>query len=165
MSSKAMDKSIKDSSKGNKLKEAAGEAKRTAMALMKVPKAIINAVKRQIDEWEQMGDDKRKQKMLEPGFRKNYYKKMRHAIAYGIAFAINPLLDIMVFFVNYCNKERDARLRNELLMSWKQKLRSVMRKSAMRIPETIRKKKYQLMRIKDKLQAEIIRVRTNSRYI
>ena len=165
MSSKAMDKSIKDSSKGNKLKEAAGEAKRTAMALMKVPKAIINAVKRQIDEWEQMGDDKRKQKMLEPGFRKNYYKKMRHAIAYGIAFAINPLLDIMVFFVNYCNKERDARLRNELLHELEAEVKICDEKIRDADSGDDKKKKYQLMRIKDKLQAEIIRVRTNSRYI
>ena len=165
ISSKAMDKAIKDSSKGNKLKDAAAEVKRTGMALMKVPKAIISALKRQIEEWEQMGDDKRKQKMLEPGFRKNYYKKMRHAIAYGVAFAINPLLDIMVFFVNYCNKERDARLRNELLHELEAEVRICDEKIRDADSGDDKKKKYQLMRIKDKLQAEIVRVRTNSRYI
>ena len=165
ISSKAMDKAIKDSSKGNKLKDAAAEAKRTGMALMKVPKAIIGALKRQIEEWEQMGDDKRKRKMLEPGFRKNYYKKMRHAIAYGVAFAINPLLDIMVFFVNYCNKERDARLRNELLHELEAEVRICDEKIRDADSGDDKKKKYQLMRIKDKLQAEIVRVRTNSRYI
>ena len=165
LSSKAMDKAIKDSSKGNKLKDVAAEVKRTGMALMKVPKAIISALKRQIEEWEQMGDDKRKQKMLEPGFRKNYYKKMRHAIAYGVAFAINPLLDIMVFFVNYCNKERDARLRNELLHELEAEVRICDEKIRDADSGDDKKKKYQLMRIKDKLQAEIVRVRTNSRYI
>ena len=165
ISSKAMDKAIKDSSKGNKLKDAAAEVKRTGMALMKVPKAIISALKRQIEEWEQMGDDKRKQKMLEPGFRKNYYNKMRHAIAYGVAFAINPLLDIMVFFVNYCNKERDARLRNELLHELEAEVRICDEKIRDADSGDDKKKKYQLMRIKDKLQAEIVRVRTNSRYI
>ena len=165
ISSKAMDKAIKDSSKGNKLKDVAAEVKRTGMALMKVPKAIISALKRQIEEWEQMGDDKRKQKMLEPGFRKNYYKKMRHAIAYGVAFAINPLLDIMVFFVNYCNKERDARLRNELLHELEAEVRICDEKIRDADSGDDKKKKYQLMRIKDKLQAEIVRVRTNSRYI
>lgn len=165
ISSKAMDKAIKDSSKGNKLKDVAAEAKRTGMALMKVPKAIIGALKRQIEEWEQMGDDKRKRKMLEPGFRKNYYKKMRHAIAYGVAFAINPLLDIMVFFVNYCNKERDARLRNELLHELEAEVRICDEKIRDADSGDDKKKKYQLMRIKDKLQAEIVRVRTNSRYI
>ena len=165
LSSKAMDKAIKDSSKGNKLKDVAAEVKRTGMALMKVPKAIISELKRQIEEWEQMGDDKRKQKMLEPGFRKNYYKKMRHAIAYGVAFAINPLLDIMVFFVNYCNKERDARLRNELLHELEAEVRICDEKIRDADSGDDKKKKYQLMRIKDKLQAEIVRVRTNSRYI
>lgn len=165
MSSKAMDKAIRDSSRGNKLKDAAAEAKRTGMALLKVPKAIVSALKRQIEEWEQMGDDKRKRKMLEPGFRKNYYKKMRHAIAYGVAFAINPLLDIMVFFVNYCNKERDARLRNELLHELEAEVRICDEKIRDADSGDDKKKKYQLMRIKDKLQAEIVRVRTNSRYI
>lgn len=164
-SSKAMDANMKGYSTAAKLKAGAGEVKRTAMALLKVPKAISDALHRQIEEWEQAGDDKRKQKMLEPGFRKNYYKAMRHAITYGVAFAINPLLDVLVFFVNHLNKERDARLRNELLHELEAEVRICEEKIRDADAGEDKKKKYQLMRIKDKLQAEIVRVRTNSRYI
>lgn len=150
------------SSKGGKV---AQDVKNSAKALAKIPSGIVNSIKKQINTWDDMDDDKRKEFILKPGFRKNYFRLFRLALTHYVAFAINPLLNIVVFIATKLGKEKDKRITNELNSELSTEIKICEEKINDASAKGDNKQKYQLMRIRDKLEAERVRIRTNSRYI
>ena len=74
------------------------------------------------------------------------------------------LLPVTAVF-RHLSKEKDRRIRNELLSQLDTEIKICEEKINDANSEGSKKQKYQLMRIKAKLERERLRVKTNSRYI
>lgn len=162
---KALDADIKAKKKGAKFAKFKQETKNTLKAIGKIPANILNACKKLIIDWDKMDDKRRKDYISKPGNRKKVFKSTRIALTYYVTAITAPLLTIVYFIVRCFSKEKDIRIRNELLHELDTEIKICDEKinDAASAGET--KKKYELMRIKEKLEAEYVRVKTNSSYI
>ena len=159
---KALDNDVKMKKSVAKGKRVTQDARNAARATARIPLNISSAIKSKLDEWEELDDDRRKEFMLKPGYRKNYFRLLKLAIIHGIAFAINPLLNIVVFISTRISREKDIRIRNEFARELEAEIKVTEAKIEDANSNRDNTKKYQLMRIRDKLQAELIRVKANS---
>lgn len=155
-----------------KFKKTVAQGKRTTQdmrnagkAISKIPMNIVNAVKGTIDRWDEMDDNRRKEYILQPGFRKKYFKALKLALAHYVAFAINPLLNVVLFMSQHVSAKKDIRIRNEFLRELNAEVKVIDEKIQDAKENGDRKAKYQLMRYKEKIEAEITRIGANSKYI
>lgn len=161
----ALDADVKAKSATKGLERAKQEVKNTATAIGKIPKNIADSTKKQINEWDTMDDERRKKFILEAGFRKKYFRLFRLALTHYVAFAVNPLLNIVVFICQHFSNEKNLRIKNELAAELEAEIKICEEKINDANNKGDNEKKYKMMRIKDKLTAELTRVKTNTRYI
>ena len=83
---------------------------------------------------------------------------------YG-AFAINPVLNIVLLICQKASHTKDVRIRNELIRELNAEIKVTEEKIEDAKSNGDNQQKYKLMRIRDKLQAEVTRVEANSKYI
>lgn len=163
---KALDANAKFHKHLSKIKRTSIDAKNAAKAAGKIPSGINGMIKKQIDDWEEMDDDRRKEYIIKPGSRKKVFRALKIAIEHGIAFAINPLLNIVLLIAHKLSHEKDIRIRNELVRELQAEKTVVNAKiEDMSGDPKMRNEKYRMMRIKDKLDAEIVRISANSNYV
>ena len=163
---RALDANAKFHKHLSKLKRTSIDAKNAAKATGKIPSGINGMIKKQIDDWEEMDDDRRKEYIIKPGSRKKVFRALKIAIEHGIAFAINPLLNIVLLIAQKLSHEKDIRIRNELVRELQAEKTVVNAKiEDMSGDPKMRNEKYRMMRIKDKLDAEIVRISANSNYV
>lgn len=142
------------------------DRKNAAKAVGKIPDGAAGMVKKQIAEWEEMDDDKRKEYIIKPGTRKKYFRALKFAVEHYIAFAINPLMNIVLLICQKFSHDKDIRIRNELIHELKTEQKVMEAKiEDMRGDPKMNNERYKLMRFKDKLDAEIVRVSANSKYV
>lgn len=142
------------------------DRKNAAKAVGKIPAGAGGMLKKQISEWEEMDDDKRKEYIIKPGTRKKYFRALKFAIEHYIAFAINPLMNIVLLICQKFSHDKDIRIRNELIHELKTEQKVIDEKIRdMSGDPKMNNEKYKLMRFKDKLDAEIVRVSANSKYV
>lgn len=142
------------------------DRKNAAKAVGKIPAGAGGMLKKQISEWEEMDDDKRKEYIIKPGTRKKYFRALKFAIEHYIAFAINPLMNIVLLICQKFSHDKDIRIRNELIHELKTEQKVIDEKIRdMSSDPKMNNEKYKLMRFKDKLDAEIVRVSANSKYV
>ena len=103
--------------------------------------------------------------MVEPGFRKKAFRNLKLALLYGGAAKARLAFVPVVALCRHFSKKKDRRIRNELLNEIKTELKICDEKINDASAAGDNKEKYQLMRIRSKLEAERLRVRTNSKYI
>ena len=115
-----------------------------------------------VEDWD---DERRKKEMLKPGYRKKVFATLHAIIQYGIAWNLNVLFMPVVFFIRKMSKEKNIRIRNEVVRNLTTELKVCAEKMQDASNDTDKKKKYQLMRIKEELEAELTRVKTNSSYV
>ena len=72
------------------------------------------------------------------------------------------VLNIVVFISTRISREKDIRIRNEFARELEAEIKVTEAKIEDANSNRDNTKKYQLMRIRDKLQAELIRVKANS---
>lgn len=170
---KAIDMDVKMQKKAGKAKQGLTELKNAAKSVLRIPGNIVNALKGIINDWETMSEEKRKQKILEPGYRKKVFKMLKIAIQYGAVWAWKKHMVIVLFICKHTllsplikAKEADEkRLRNELTAELETEIAVTEEKIQDANSNGDQKQKYELIRIKKKLEAEKIRVSANSAYI
>ena len=159
---KALDADVQFKKKVANGKRLETDAKNALKAVAKIPENIVNSVKKDIEHWDEMDDNRRKEYIIKPGIRKKYFRALRLCLMHYGAFAINPVLNIVLFICQALGKTKDVRIRNELIRELKAEIRVTEEKISDANANGDQKQKYQLMRIKEKLEAEMARVTLNS---
>lgn len=168
---KAVDADVKMQKGMSNAQQGIKEVKNAVKAVARIPGNIIDGIKGKLDEWNKMDEDKRKAKMLEPGYRNDVHKRIMKLIKYGAAWKfLGPLLSIKAWFISKVYRgtigksieKRNIRLRNELIAELDAEIEITNEKIQDAGSSGDQKQKYQLMRIKKKLEAERVRVQTNS---
>ena len=148
-----------------KAKRKAVDARNAKKAVAKVPTNIIDSIKKRMDEWDEMDDNRRKEYIIKPGFRKKYFRALKLCIMHYGAFAINPVLNIVLAISQKASHTKDVRIRNELIRELNAEIKVTEEKIEDAKSNGDNQQKYKLMRIKEKLQAEVTRVQANTKFI
>lgn len=165
MSNKAIDADVKyqkAKASGKKIKD---DVANVAKAGTKIPADVLNTVKSAINELDNMDDNKRKDYMLKPGFRKKYWKVLRLAITHGLFFAINPVLNIITIIATKISNKKDERIRTEFINELEAEIEICEKKIEDASMESNKSDKYKLMRVRKRLQQQLLRVKFNSEKI
>lgn len=170
---KAMDFDAKMQKRSEGIKKGATEVKNAVKSVLRIPSNIANGVVSKCKEWNQMSDEKKKEKILEPGYRSEIFKTARSLLMYGAIWQFSKIQAILFFIIrhtlmhplNKANKAKMKRLRNELTHELDTEIQVTEEKISDASNAGDQKQKYELMRIKRKLEAEKLRVQTNSKYI
>lgn len=162
---KGMDAEAKHFKKSAERQAKGQEIKGAVKAVTAVPRNIINKLKSEVQRFDQMDDERRKNFMRKPGFRKSAFKKLKLAIMYGTAAQCKLALVIPLAICRHFSKDKDRRIRNELIMEIDTQIKVTDAKISDAEAKGDRKELYHLIRIKDQLTRERSRVLTNSKYI
>ncbi len=141
--------------------------KNATKAIAKVPNNITKAIDDSIEEFDDADDERRKEYIAKPGFRKKIFRGLKLAIAHMLAFKINPIINIILFIATKLGGEKDKRIRNELVRELKSEIKVCEQKiddakADVANGKTTNQTVYKLMRMHDKLVQELERVETNS---
>ena len=139
--------------------------KHAGKAVLTIPANFVKFagnIKKGIDDWD---DERRKKEMLKPGYRKKVFATLHALIQYGIAWNINVLLTPIVFFIRKLSSEKNERIRNEVIRHLTTEINICEERINDAASEGKKQEKYKLKRIKDELEAELTRVKTNSKYV
>lgn len=162
---KALDYAAKDSEKAAKKTADRQKLKNAANAVSQKPKRVnddLNSFVKKIDKWD---ENRRKEFLLKPGYRHKIFKYMRDALMFGAVAKVKLAYIPMLALLKHCSNLKDKRIRNELAKELDAEIRICEEKISDANGAGDNKSKYELMRIKDKLEAEKTRVRLNSKYI
>lgn len=162
---KALDHAAKDSEKLAKKTADRQKLKNAANAVAQKPKRITDDLKSFVKKFESWDENRRKAFLLKPGYRHKIFKHFKNALMFGaiakVKLAYIPFLGLL----KHCSNLKDKRIRNELAKELDSEIRICEEKITDANSAGDNKTKYELMRIKDKLEAEKTRVRLNSNYI
>ena len=159
---KALDANVRFKRRWANKRRTAQDARNAGKAIAKVPGNITTSIKKTVDEWDTYDDDRRKEYIIKPGTRKKYFRALKLCILHYGAFAINPVLNIVLFICQKMGKSKDVRIRNELIRELEAEIKVTEEKIEDAKANNDNKQKYALMRIRDKLSAEVTRVQANS---
>ena len=162
---KAQDLNVKAKLAMAKGKANMQDAKGALKAIARIPGNITSSIKGVINSWEEADDNKRKEYILKPGYRKKYLRALGMAVQHGVAFMINPLLNIVLAISQAISRHKDIRIRNEFARELKAEIEVVNAKIEDAANDPDKNVRYKLIRIREKLNAELARVSTNAKYI
>jgi hypothetical protein len=162
---KALDANVQFKKKVAEGRRNAMDARNAGKAVAKIPTSVTDSIKKTVDEWDELDDNRRKEYIIKPGVRKKYFKALKICIMHYGAFAINPVLNIVLAICQRFSHTKDIRIRNELTRELKAEIKVTEEKIEDAKANGDNKQKYQLMRIRDKLEAELIRVGGNAKFI
>lgn len=153
-----------------KKKKAIRDEKRTKLknagkAIASEPKGWFDSAKRFTKSFDKMDDNRRKRFLIKPGNRHRIFRNFRNALMYGAVAKINIFYTPYLFAINRFSKEKDKRITNELVRELETEIKICDEKISDANSKGDNSEKYKLMRIKAKLEAEMQRVQTNSRYL
>ena len=161
----AMDLDVKVKALKAKGKQASMNIKNTGKAILKAPTNLVNGWKDMVSKWDAMDDLRREEYIIKPGFRKHYFNGLKTAITYGGAAYASPLLVPVVAICRSLSKKKNMRIRNELTNELATEIKVIDAKIEDASQAGDKKEKYQLMRLRDKLEHEKTRVMTNSKFV
>lgn len=162
---KALDYAAKDQEKADKSAEDRQKLKNAANAVSQKPKRQIKGLKDFVASFDKWDENRRKKFMLKPGFRHRLFKLMRNAIILGAVSQVKLALVPLLGLISHCSKLKDDRIRTELTRELENEIKICEEKINDANSEGDKKSKYELMRIRDKLEAEKVRVKINSKFI
>lgn len=161
----AMDKEAKWQQRRAIRKQKGQERFNAAKAVARVPMESIRSMKDQLRKLDKMDEQRRKDFMTEPGFRKKAVRNLKLAILYGGAAKAKLALVPFIAITRHFSKKKDRRVRNELIREIETQIKVTDEKINDAQAEGDKAEKYNLIRIKDRLSAELVRVKTNSKYV
>lgn len=161
----AMDKESKFLKKKAKYQYKGMEVKNAAKAVTAIPKNIADSIKQTIAEWDKMDDERRKEYMTKPGFRKKIFRNLKVALMYGAGASLSIATVPAIAMARHLSKQKDRRIRNELARELDTNIKVCDAKIEDAAAEGDKQAKYKLMRIKSDLEKEALRVKANSRYV
>ena len=134
-------------------------------AVSKLPLNVLNSIKSMTKKIDDADDERRKKYMTEPGFRKKGCRNMKLALLYGTAAQAKLAFVPIVAMCRHYSKRKDIRIRNDLIRELNTEIKVCEEKISDANSNGDTKEKYKLMRIRDQLETEMLRVKTNSKYI
>ena len=161
----AMDKEAKQQRKMSIRQQKGQEVKNAVNAVTALPKNVIDSIKDQVKQLDEKDDERRKNYMTEPGFRKKAFRNLKVAIMYGTAAQAKLAFVPIVMMCRHLSKKKDRRIRNELIREIETEIKVTEEKINDANANGDTKEKYKLIRIKDRLDAELVRVKVNSKYV
>jgi len=162
---KALDAHKNSREKSSKLRKVGTAIKNAGKAVLKIPKGLLEGIQKMISDFDRMDDNRRKEYMLKPGYRKKVFKNIRILITYGLAGHIKLALVPVVWFANKLSKEKNKRIRNEFAYELDAEIKVCEAKIEDAMAAGDQKQRYQLIRIREALVRQKERVVTNSKYI
>ena len=162
---KALDTDANLRKKEAKAGEKVDELKSAGKALSYHPKMVKDKVDKTISDFDKWDDNRRKEFLLKPGYRHKIFKKFKDVLEYGIAANMKLSFVPILWCIKQMSKSKDKRIRNELAMELDNEIKICEEKISDATSRGDNEKKYELMRIRDKLDAERTRVRLNSKYV
>lgn len=162
---KAMDAEAKQMKKSAIRKQKGQEIGNAFKAVVQMPKNALDSIKQQVRLLDKADDGRRKDYMTEPGFRKKAFRNLKLALLYGSAAKVKLSLMPVVAITRHFSKMKDVRMRNELVREISTEIKICEEKILDANSRGDMKEKYRLMRIKDQLDAELVRVKVNSKYV
>lgn len=155
-----------------KTKEFMGKAKRKGSkvkgaikGVLSAPTTILNQIKATASDFKNASDEKKKEMIAKPGYRKKIFKSFKLAILYGGTAMINIMLVPFLMILRNVQKGEDKRLREELLNELQTELHILDEKISDAQSAGDNKEKYQLMRTKGQLEQELVRVTLNGKSV
>jgi adenylate kinase family enzyme len=161
----AMDKESKFLKKKADSERKGLEAKNALKAVAAIPQNIVDSIKKALSEWDRLDDERREKYIKKPGFRKKYVRNLKLALLYGAGASINLALVPVVAMARSLSKQKDKRIRNAIIKDLETNIKLCDAKIEDAASEGNKDAKYQTMRIKGQLEQELLRVKTNSRYV
>lgn len=161
----AMDAEAKQMKKMGEKQLKGQERKNALKAVTQLPKNVIKSIKDLFKKAEEKDVEKRKRFMVEPGYRKHAFRNFKLALLYGGAFSLDKALLPVTMVARHFSKQKDRRVRNELVSEIETDIKICEEKISDANGNGDNKEKYKLMRIKNKLERELLRVKTNSKYV
>lgn len=162
---KAMDKEAKYMDK-RAAKEQKGLERRAAFkAKTAIPRSIVQRIQRDVNHLDELDEERRKNYLSKPGFRKKWFRNLKLAILYGGALTYKLTMLPIVMMCRHFSKQKDRRMQNELVRELDTEISIAEEKINDANANGDVKQKYRLMRIRDQLKAERTRVAVNSKYI
>lgn len=162
---KAMDIEAKQTKQLAEAKRKGSNLKNAAKAVTNIPGNIIKSFKDMGRNWEEADKNRRKKYMVEPGYRKKVFRNIRLALTYGALGHIKLLFVPAFAIVRHFSKSKDRRVRNELMRELETDLKITREKINDANANNDQKAKYQLMRIESQIEAELVRVKLNSKTV
>lgn len=160
-----MDKEAKNYQK-RALREAKGQKIiNAAKSVVQAPMNLVKRIESDVRQFDELDDERRKEYMAKPGFRKKWFKNLKLSIMYGAAATTNLALVPVLQACRHFSKKKDIRIRNELVRELDTNISVCEEKINDANAEGDKQEKYRLMRIRDQLTHERNRVRLNSKYI
>ena len=162
---KAMDAEAKQMALFGKVAKTGQDVVNAGKAVMALPMNVVKEIKKVSDDLDKADDNRRKAFMTDPGFRKKSFHNLKMAIMYGTAVQINLALLPILLIIRHFSKDKDIRIRNELIREIETEIKVCEEKITDASSAGDNKEKYRLIRIKEKLLAELARVKSNSKYV
>ena len=167
---KAMDTEMKAGKVAAGISKGMRAVRNTAKAVMSVPNTIMTGITSTLAEWDKKNIERRKKDILRPGYRGKLFRMARLILKYGIIAHFSKALAIVVFILSNTKiggmaRAKQLQIKNELVTELETEIAIVSDKIEDASSDGDRKAKYELMRIKKKLENEKLRVNTNSDYI
>jgi hypothetical protein len=165
LQNKAMDTNTKILGIGGQIKKVGEDIGNAAKAVVKLPISFINGLKAEVHKLDEMDDERRKAYLTAPGYRRSVFHKLKLAMLYGSAATINIALIPVIMTCRHFSKIKDKRMRAEALRDIEAEIKVCDAKIEDAQQSDDKSQRYQLIRIREKLNAELIRIFTNSKYI
>lgn len=162
---KYMDKEAQQFKKRADRKQKGQEKKNAIKAVVALPLNVLKDIQKQVKMIDKADDERRKNYMTEPGFRKKAFRNLKLAILYGSVANMNLAMIPVVVSCRHFSKTKDIRIRNELVRELDTEIKVTEEKINDASANGDLKEKYKLMRIRDQLNNEMVRVRLNSKYM
>lgn len=142
------------------IRKAQYAGKHTAVVAKRIPGHIENLINNTIDKIKKMDKDERRNRIVEGSFRLKLMKIIRNGIMVGTGWYVNPALTAIGLIAGYAvDKKADKKVRSQILHELQTELNIVNEKIDDARSDSNRQSKYQLMRIKNKLETDIERIR------
>lgn len=162
---KAMDMHAASKRAASKTKSAVQGVVNTGKAVLKIPTDIIDGFKNTLKAFDDADDKRRERYMVKPGYRKKIFKNLRVAATYGASFYIGKYMVIITWLAGRFSKEKNKRVRSEFAAELATEIKVCEAKIEDATAAGDQKQRYQLMRLRDKLEREKSRVELNAKYI
>ena len=162
---KAMDNEAKFYSKKAIRQQKGQERKNAFKAVAAIPNHIMNSIRDQIHMLDEKDDERRERYIKAPGFRKKAFRNLKLAILYGGAASVKLAYVPVVALCRHFSKKKDIRIQNMLVRELNTEIKVCDEKISDAQSSGDNAEKYRLIRIREQLDAEMVRVKTNSKYI
>lgn len=162
---KAMDNEAKFLKKKAESQQKGQKVKGAIKAVAAIPDNIVKDIKQTVHAFDEMDDERRRQYIIKPGYRKKVFRNLKLALMYGAGASVKLSMVPVIAIARHFSKQKDDRIRNELARELDTNIKVCDEKISDAAADGNKEEKYRLMRIKSELEKEVLRVRSNSRYI